>query len=90
LLPNQGADEAWWKGTSLGLKQAVEFESGSVAKSDGDASNPLTGQELQVVRLVADSLTTSEVSEKLRISLRAVDAHVDHIRNKVGLLTMRR
>ena len=47
----------------------------------------LTDREVQVARLIAGGLTNGEVAGRLRISARTVDAHVEHIRNKVGLRT---
>ncbi|WP_260684189.1 LuxR C-terminal-related transcriptional regulator [Rhodococcus sp. KBS0724] len=44
----------------------------------------LTPRELQVAELVAQGLTNKAIAEKLVISQRTVDGHVDHIRNKLG------
>ncbi|MDV6271518.1 ATP-binding protein [Rhodococcus globerulus] len=44
----------------------------------------LTPRELQVAELVAQGLTNRAIAEKLVISQRTVDGHVDHIRNKLG------
>jgi DNA-binding NarL/FixJ family response regulator len=40
-----------------------------------------------VARLIADGLTNGEVADRLRIAVRTVDAHVEHIGNKLGLRT---
>jgi non-specific serine/threonine protein kinase len=47
----------------------------------------LSRRELQIVELVADGLTNREVSARLHLSPRTVDAHLDHVRNKLGLRT---
>ena len=46
---------------------------------------PLTARESEIADLVADGLTNAEIAERLAISRRTVDAHLDHIRRKLGL-----
>jgi DNA-binding CsgD family transcriptional regulator/tetratricopeptide (TPR) repeat protein len=61
-----------------------------VQRDGGDRSDVrpmLSGRELQVVELVAEGLTNREVAERLHLSPRTVDAHLDHVRNKLGLRT---
>ena len=45
---------------------------------------PLTGRELDVLRLIARGLTDREISEELGISARTVGNHVQSILNKTG------
>jgi pimeloyl-ACP methyl ester carboxylesterase/DNA-binding CsgD family transcriptional regulator len=45
---------------------------------------PLTAREFQVADLIADGLTNAEIGRRLVISTRTVDAHVDHVRTKLG------
>jgi len=52
-----------------------------------DRPSSLSRRELQVVELVAEGLTNREVSTRLHLSPRTVDAHLDHVRNKLGLRT---
>jgi non-specific serine/threonine protein kinase len=40
-----------------------------------------------VATLIAEGLTNSEIAKRLRIADRTADAHVEHIRNKLGLHT---
>jgi DNA-binding CsgD family transcriptional regulator len=58
------------------------------ALSDADeppaSDGPLTVREKQIAALVARGLRNKEIAAKLLISPRTVDAHVDHIRNKLG------
>ena len=42
---------------------------------------------MQIARLIAGGMTNGEVAQRLRISERTVDAHLEHIRNKLGLRT---
>lgn len=45
----------------------------------------LTNRERQVAALVAAGLTNREIAERLVVSKRTADAHVEHILNKLGL-----
>jgi non-specific serine/threonine protein kinase len=44
----------------------------------------LTGRERQVVALVAEGLTNREIAERLSISERTADSHVQHMMGKLG------
>ena len=35
--------------------------------------------------LIAEGLTNAEIAKRLRMADRTADAHVEHIRNKLGL-----
>jgi predicted ATPase/DNA-binding CsgD family transcriptional regulator len=56
---------------------------------DGDATAPLAGRltarEQEIAVLVADGLTNRQVAEKLFISRRTVDAHLEHIFGKLEI-----
>ena len=45
----------------------------------------LTARELQVLRLIADGATTRAVSERLFISAKTADNHIQHIYTKLGV-----
>ncbi|MGH7911672.1 MAG: response regulator transcription factor, partial [Candidatus Dormibacteraceae bacterium] len=49
-----------------------------------DASG-LSPRELEVVRLVAENLTSAQIAERLVISPRTVTTHLDRIYNRLGL-----
>jgi pimeloyl-ACP methyl ester carboxylesterase/DNA-binding CsgD family transcriptional regulator len=46
---------------------------------------PLTAREFQVADLIAEGLTNAEIARALRVSVRTVDAHVEHVRTKLGV-----
>ena len=46
---------------------------------------PLTGREIQVLRLVAEGATNTTISEVLAISPHTVKSHIIHIFNKLGV-----
>jgi two-component system response regulator NreC len=59
------------------------FSSGNVSAA---RSRPLLGQrELEVLRLVADGMTDDEISRRLFISARTVQAHLSRVRDKTGV-----
>ncbi|MBA2890156.1 alpha/beta fold hydrolase [Nonomuraea soli] len=49
------------------------------------ADGPLTERQLQVVGLIAEGLTNAEIAQILGVSVRTVDAHVEHVRHKLGV-----
>ncbi|WIX75903.1 LuxR C-terminal-related transcriptional regulator [Amycolatopsis carbonis] len=50
-----------------------------------DTSEPeLTSREFEVAELVAEGLTNKEIAQRLVISRRTVESHVDHILGKLG------
>jgi DNA-binding NarL/FixJ family response regulator len=53
---------------------------GGVAPSD-----PLTPRELEVIKLIAEGLTSEEIGESLAIAKKTVDRHRDNILEKLGL-----
>jgi predicted ATPase/DNA-binding CsgD family transcriptional regulator len=55
----------------------------AIASPGGVSDSPLTDREREVVELVADGLANGEIAERLFISKRTVEAHLNHIRQKV-------
>jgi DNA-binding NarL/FixJ family response regulator len=58
--------------------------SGAVASS-GDPTRILSERELQVFELIGNGCSTKEIAAKLNVSPKTVDAHRDHIKQKIGL-----
>ena len=50
-----------------------------------ETKTPLTKRELEIVRLIANDMTTREIATKLFISERTVETHVTNMLNKLGL-----
>ncbi|MEV0601466.1 LuxR C-terminal-related transcriptional regulator [Streptomyces sp. NPDC050315] len=89
-----GADafhRAFAEGSSLAPAEAVELalDDGLTkmpelpARPSGTADE-LTPRERQVAALVAEGLTNREIAEKLVVSKRTVDSHIEHILAKLG------
>lgn len=47
--------------------------------------SPLTEREREIAELVAEGLTNTEIGERLQISKRTADAHLEHIMGKLGV-----
>lgn len=86
-LGRSAAEAARRRGAAMSMRDAVEFALGIPATDRVERSTLLTERETEVARLIASGLTNGEVAGKLGISGRTVDAHVEHIRNKLGLRT---
>jgi predicted ATPase/class 3 adenylate cyclase/DNA-binding CsgD family transcriptional regulator len=80
-------DSAWEEGAGLSTEEAIAYaqrgRGGRKRASSGWAS--LTPAELDVVRLVSEGLTNSEIATRLFISPRTVQAHLTHIYTKLDL-----
>jgi DNA-binding NarL/FixJ family response regulator len=55
------------------------------ARDGGDAPDPLTPRELEVVKLVAEGHTSDEIAELLVISRKTVDRHRANVLEKLGM-----
>ncbi len=51
----------------------------------GRKPSPLTPRELEVAALVAEGLTNAEIATRMGLAPKTVDAHVEHIRNKLAV-----
>jgi DNA-binding NarL/FixJ family response regulator len=51
----------------------------------GDADLPLTSRKMDIIRLVARGLANKEIARRLSISERTVEAHLEQVRNQLGL-----
>jgi DNA-binding NarL/FixJ family response regulator len=47
----------------------------------------LTGREVEVPRLAARGLTTRDIADKLYISAKTADHHIQHVYTKIGVST---
>jgi non-specific serine/threonine protein kinase len=81
-LSPRAADAAGRRGSALSLADAVAYASGG-----SGSTSPLTAREMQVGSLVEEGMTNAEIARRLKIAERTVDAHLEHIRNKLGLRT---
>lgn len=87
----QSFTKAWAEGRSMTPEQALESEE-RVLLIEAPLLGPspthpagLTEREVEVLRLVAQGLTDSQVAEKLVLSPRTVSTHLRSIYNKLGI-----
>ena len=75
------ADELGVQGSRLSPDGLMDE---ALREADHRHSSPLSSRELEVADLVARGLTNREIAERLIISTRTVESHVDHIKAKLG------
>jgi HD-GYP domain-containing protein (c-di-GMP phosphodiesterase class II) len=91
FTPAHAADQLRAMG-SAGQLDAEAVERVLAAAGHRRAARPrrpsgLTPREAEVLRLLALGLTTREVADRLVISVKTADHHVQHIYNKIGVST---
>jgi predicted ATPase/DNA-binding CsgD family transcriptional regulator len=86
-LSEPAAGAAWRQGAEWSLEEAVRQATGATVRPRGNGVSPLTARERQVAALVAEGMTNPEIAQRLKMAGRTADAHVEHIRNKLGLRT---
>ncbi|MER6600987.1 ATP-binding protein [Streptomyces parvus] len=97
LMLSLGAErftQAYSHGGRLAAAKLVEIACGSAhaiescpssAADDGSPLGPLTPREREVADLVIEGLTNRQIAERLYISKRTADTHVEHILTKLGV-----
>lgn len=78
------AREADQAARSLGMSAYVERTGALTAMLGTNRAGPLSARELEVARLVAEGLTNRQIAERLVISERTAQNHVQHILTKLG------
>ena len=69
---------------TLSLERAADYALGKQDAATSDAG-PLSRREIEVAKLVAGGMTNREVGERLFISDRTAEGHLEKIRNKLGV-----
>ncbi len=74
-------------GRSLDREAALAFAAGEVVEA-GRARRPdarLSGREFEVAQLVASGLSNREIAERLFLSPRTVEKHLERVMNRLGV-----
>ncbi|WP_199546919.1 LuxR C-terminal-related transcriptional regulator [Streptomyces sp. N35] len=89
LLPEDRYLARWQDGTAHPLTTVIERVTSARGPIPGAGvpaqRKPLTPRELQVAQMVAQGLSNREIAEKLVLSKRTIDVHVEHILSKFGI-----
>jgi predicted ATPase/DNA-binding CsgD family transcriptional regulator len=81
----QGASETAWKeGWAMSLDRLMDYALGESETETRVVDGPLTRREKEVAELVAAGLTNRQIGERLFISWRTVEGHLERIRHKLG------
>jgi DNA-binding CsgD family transcriptional regulator len=88
-------DDAFAEGAGYSFEQAVALALGPDAEGhDGigatQSADSLTRREREVAALLAEGLSNREIAERLVISLRTAETHVDRILGKLGFTSRTR
>jgi predicted ATPase/DNA-binding CsgD family transcriptional regulator len=86
-LGSRAAAAAWRQGADMNITEAVLFAKRSDEPNGRNTTTALTRRETQVADLIAKGMTNREIAAQLQMAGRTADAHVEHIRNKLGVRT---
>lgn len=70
---------------AMGERLLSQVARGRVPSSDEDPVSALTERELEVFKLIGAGISTREISQRLDLSMKTVDAHRRHMREKLNL-----
>ena len=85
-LGQQRGGAAWEDGQAMNIERAIEYALGSAqAQPVGPGAGPLTRREREVAAMVAAGLTNRQIAQRLFISERTAEGHVERIRDKLGV-----
>jgi predicted ATPase/DNA-binding CsgD family transcriptional regulator len=86
-LGNKGR-QALLEGRRLSVEEAVAYALAAASapppRSAGRGELALSDREMEIAGLVAGGLSNDEIAAQLKLSRRTVEAHLDHIRTKLG------
>jgi DNA-binding NarL/FixJ family response regulator len=83
-LGKGGSEAAWKEGWAMSLDRLMDYALGESETETRVVGGPLTRREKEVAELVAAGLTNRQIGERLFISWRTVEGHLERIRHKLG------
>lgn len=83
--------EAWEQGGKLSLEQALDYARRGRGRRRRPTAGPesLTAAERAVMGLASDGMTNRQIGERLFISPRTVQRHLEHVYAKLGIHSRR-
>ena len=79
------SETAWKEGWAMSLDRLLDYALSESETEAQDHTGPLSRRERDVAKLVAAGMTNRQIGERLFISSRTVDGHVERIRNRLGV-----
>jgi predicted ATPase/DNA-binding CsgD family transcriptional regulator len=79
------SEAAWREGWAMSLDRLIDYALGESETETRHNTGPLSRRERDVAKLVAEGMTNRQIGERLFISSRTVDGHVERIRSKLGV-----
>jgi predicted ATPase/DNA-binding CsgD family transcriptional regulator len=79
------SEDAWTQGWSMSLDKAIDYALAEREPETVTDASPLSHRESEVAKLVAAGMSNRRIGERLYLSERTVEGHVERIRNKVGV-----
>ena len=87
-LPDRIADKAWESGRAMSSTQVLalarEVPGGPRSRRASGSAGGLSKRELEVAGLVASGMTSRAIAERLFLSERTVESHLEHILTKLA------
>ncbi len=65
---------------SAGILQSMAGRRAGVSSIDS-----LSDRELQVFQMIGEGMTHQHIADKLMLSVKTIESHVEHIKRKLGL-----
>jgi non-specific serine/threonine protein kinase len=84
-LGTRRSQQAWTEGAAMSLDRAIEYALSTEEPESVGKVGPLSRRESEVAALVAAGMTNRHIAERLFISERTAEGHIERIRNKLGL-----
>jgi DNA-binding NarL/FixJ family response regulator len=93
LIGDRSPSHDEWSPESAPLRQRAnelldELRAVLAQLSNGDNEQALTEREKQVVRCIADGLSTKEVAAQLGLSIKTVETHRRNVMEKTGITSI--
>lgn len=71
--------------SAMGERLLSQVARGRAPGPEEDPVSALTDRELEVFKLIGEGISTREISQRLELSMKTVDAHRRHMREKLNL-----
>lgn len=71
--------------TAMSERMLTQVARGRAPGTDEDPVAALTDREMEVFKLIGEGISTREISQRLDLSMKTVDAHRRHMREKLNL-----